>query len=432
MSESMKSTTWKSYYQVTEENRIKEGERPVFIMSSVKGGSGKTYSSISIALTMARLCETRERIKRDEAEASNNTDQDSESEEDSADENPVVHDERQKARVCLIDLDLTGTNMNSLLSTAGKWLAKCNGGDEDKMSIGMSHYDLHSYMNVWPANTLGLEEVVSSVTYAAIEPDTEKTTIDVIFGAEDSNLRRLFQRTADNHYQERIRLNDVQVLLYRLLDQVMEMQYDTVVIDMQPGMDGIAESVFNYFENRQGNDKKQIHGAELNSVMENVKPVLVLCSTTEMTQLKANVEWWAKNQQMHSGIDKAHLILKDSLVNRTAHEPKPKKGIKTINAENVYTKTVKTLINDALKDLLPIKLRSSNRERETNDYFGSLCVLDNNKVYVQAFLEDELEKRIPAQYPYRLPDLFTDNPLDSKGDSLEGWLQDCILEWKVK
>ena len=104
-------------------------KRPVLLLSSVKGGSGKTYSALSMALGITRILN--QKIKSEE----NNT-----------------------SKVCVIDLDLSATNMCALLETANDDLASEYIQFEQKKSI-------HEYILHAVNRSIDLSQYISKLTY---------------------------------------------------------------------------------------------------------------------------------------------------------------------------------------------------------------------------------------------------------------------------
>ena len=91
----------------------KKRKRPVLLLSSVKGGSGKTYSALSMALGITRILNQE-----------------------------VKSEEKNTSKVCVIDLDLSATNMCALLETASEDLTSGYIQFEQKKSI--HEYILHA------------------------------------------------------------------------------------------------------------------------------------------------------------------------------------------------------------------------------------------------------------------------------------------------
>lgn len=307
-------------------------KRPVLLLSSVKGGSGKTYSALSMALGITRILN--QKIKSEE----NNT-----------------------SKVCVIDLDLSATNMCALLETANDDLASGYIQFEQKKSI-------HEYILHAVNRSIDLSQYISKLTYTPLSEEPEqKYAVDLIVGSQNPQFSQLFSPTRISNYENGVLESEARILLFRMFDAVVRRGYQAIIIDMQPGMEGLCHAAIEYWTSCRGNiyNKKGFFDKDIIKQFEQYELHLCLNSTGDRTQIISNMLWMMDQIEILHAINNIHMIIKDNF--------------------NAYEFASPNEIEASLVSLINVLTKSKYSYGESKELISSVLVMRNNEKYREFF-----------------------------------------------
>ena len=292
------------YYPVSEKKTKSEDgyKKPVVMMCSVKGGSGKTYNTLSLAFTLTRILNENYAMK-ERADGTGNPEV-----VPARKNNPPIK-KKYGARVCVIDLDITATNMLQLVHDA----VKSTGNGTHAQLLYQNIMSVHEYIVRSARHNIPLEDVIQKLEY----PD-DKTSglfqIDFLFGSSEARWRGIFASNQESSYKNVISSAEARKTLHMMLDEVIKRQYDAILIDMQPGMDGLCQAAIDYFTSASDglNVKSGLYESSLATLFKAYVPHLCFACTTDRTQLNSNMEWLNHNPDIAAIIENKHVIIKDN------------------------------------------------------------------------------------------------------------------------
>lgn len=297
------------------EQQVKNSRKPpIILLGSVKGGSSKTYNTLALAVEIAKRV-----------------------------------DSGDMADVCVIDLDLSATNMKTILEQLVEYT--------DMLPLDDNKINIHQYIIQSATRKIPLNGLITPVEYPSNGrvSNGKHRVIDFILGVSDSQIRNLFSETRTERYENRVREHEARIILQNLLDQVLAKNYKAILIDMQPGMEGLCHAAIQYLTKSKNvlAKKYDIH--------------LCLCSTNDATQLASNLEWAQAHRDLCIGISSKHLLIKDNLNMMTG------KLLIEGTAESYWDEIIRTVAS-------LFKQHDKNGRLEGN--FDSITVLAHNSEYL--------------------------------------------------
>lgn len=349
-----KSEDWLLFTQC-ENDSDKMAEKPkcpVLLMGSVKGGSSKTYNTLSLATALTNYYYSE-----------------------------GLNGDNEGAPVCVIDLDLSATNMAMILNQLNEYLSRVQT-ESNRMYFEQTKIDIHRYIIRSAAHNISLQNVTAKIEYEPkIDYDSsENRKIDVIYGTQDSRIRRLFSDNRAEAYENIVHEQEARILLMGLLDKVIARDYQAIIIDMQPGMEGLCHAVMEYFA-KPGSPEPIGNGpknSKLKKLYERYEAHLCMCCTNDMTQLNSNLEWVQRHWDLCRRLNYRHLLIKDNaqLFEKWIEEVKEDEpqGEKALRA---YDKWM------IIKDMIERKLEAYDASnKELKNVFDSVMIATHNEAYM--------------------------------------------------
>ena len=273
---------FKNYISLESDKQIQQSkEKVVFLMASVKGGSGKTYDSLALAFSLNELLWVNSNMQEKETLSS-------------------------KAKVCVIDLDLSATNMLDLLS----YIKNYSYGKVIK--VPDSQKTIHRYLIQSVYKRKSFDYVIEPFIYYNTSINLDQKRIDFVIGSNESRIRRIFSSGRNGMYENHILPEDAKVLLNGFLNHIILQGYQYIIIDLQPGMEGLSQSAIEYFAHAENNHNRENSNKQVSKLLEKYDTHLCLCCTQDLTQVKSNIEWAYCERDLSDKMTKKHIIIKDN------------------------------------------------------------------------------------------------------------------------
>lgn len=335
------------------DKRAEKPKCPVLLMGSVKGGSSKTYNTLSLATALTNYYYSE-----------------------------GLNGDNGGAPVCVIDLDLSATNMAMILNQLDEYLIKVSEGS-DRMSFDQTKIDIHRYIIRSAAENILLQNVMATIEYeprAYRDKSGVSRRIDVIYGTQDSRIRRLFSDNRVEAYENIVHEQEARILLMGLLDMVIDKNYQAIIIDMQPGMEGLCHAAMEYFA-KSGSPEPIGNGpknSKLKKLYERYEAHLCMCCTNDMTQLNSNLEWVQRNWDLCRRLSHRHLLIKDNAQFFEEWFSVPKgSSNQWERASNAYNKWL------SIKNMIESKLETYDASnKELKNIFDSMMIATHNEAYM--------------------------------------------------
>lgn len=378
-------------------HKIEKNKKSVIMLASVKGGSSKTYDSLLLAFTLTNMLN-------DQAEEVPQSEQDQ--------QRTIGHQliPGHKPKVCVIDLDLSATNMNHLLSLAESLLGE---NLVHLQPINGYQHSIHEYLVSSAGSQMKLEDCITRLTYQETDKyqKARNAQIDFILGSGDAQWWRIFSQSRISNYENAVSEVEARRLLHRLLDGVIRRDYDAIIIDLQPGMEGLCHAAMEYFASISGNEyhSKGFNESSIRELFLQYTTHLCMASTTDWTQFYSNLKWLRSQRVLCKRITKKHIIIKDNRSDVTH-----------------YFETVPGAWQQ-FRDRVEHRIDGENLE----DYVNSMVLIRNNQCYVdfyctKEFLQSHVELEDLTPRPSSIQHLFGSQDTPG-GYELVEWAQENIF-----